>query len=388
MTAKNPRYDGVNVFVFDLAKLRPGDLILAKNAEAESFKGRVRSDAIVKATGGNFSHALLCTKPPVLIEAIGEGVSNISALISFVHDLKNVRVLRYRDEEVARKAGSVALGFLGQGYSVRDAIRSVLPGDTATQPAGDRTFCSALVATAFQAAGALEFQNISPMKITPATLENMGGFADVTVELFTEVLAPPNVEAMSALDGVRVLSPMAEQAPLFNSYHAKLSPLIEEIITRHATMLNRKPITFLKCLGFLINGFRVCAELPPGVEKDAVLKDLTSIDAVALELISEGKIRAMLKDANLVEAESTTHTLSESFKLKPDIDVKNLRGIVATTKQQISTRSGILESPLTPAGYSSAWDEWLAINREVIESMKRRLTALEEVLERLESYAK
>jgi hypothetical protein len=128
MIERNPEYDGLYVFKPNLAELQSGDIILTRNAETTSFKGKAQSDAIARATGGNFSHALLCSIPPTLIEAIGDGVSNVSAQICFVHDLQHVRVLRYPDQTIARAAGSAALKFVGQGYSVRNAIRSIFPG--------------------------------------------------------------------------------------------------------------------------------------------------------------------------------------------------------------------------------------------------------------------
>jgi hypothetical protein len=64
MAERNPRYDGLDVFKPDLNKLLSGDVFLTRNAVSTSFKGKVQSDAIANATGGNFSHALLCTIPP------------------------------------------------------------------------------------------------------------------------------------------------------------------------------------------------------------------------------------------------------------------------------------------------------------------------------------
>src|SRR5665213_2267465 len=109
MNERNPRYDGLHVYTVDLGKLMPGDVLLTRNVEAASSKGRFQSGAIMKATRGSFSHALLCTVPPTFIEAVGHGVSNLTMLSCFAHDLKNVRMLRYHDSSIAKNAGSEAL---------------------------------------------------------------------------------------------------------------------------------------------------------------------------------------------------------------------------------------------------------------------------------------
>ena len=126
MVERNPKYDGLHVLRLDLSRLNSGDVLLTRNVETASFIGKFVSDRIAKATRGNFSHALLCTRPPTLIEAIGHGVSNISGQICFAHDLKNVRLLRYHDSAIAGEAGSAALSFLGRKYSVYAALRSIL----------------------------------------------------------------------------------------------------------------------------------------------------------------------------------------------------------------------------------------------------------------------
>src|SRR5262249_5765908 len=127
MIARNPKYDGLHVYKIDVSKIRAGDVLLTRNVETSSTKGRLQSSAIMRATRGSFSHALLCTVPPTFIEAIGHGVSNLSVLTCFAHDLKNVRLLRYHDASIAAKAGSEALPLVGQKYSIKKAVRSILP---------------------------------------------------------------------------------------------------------------------------------------------------------------------------------------------------------------------------------------------------------------------
>src|SRR5262245_20654569 len=79
MVERNPKYDGLHVYKIDIGKLLPGDVLLTRNVETASSKGKLQARAIMKATRGSFSHAMLCTVPPTFIEAIGQGVSNVSA---------------------------------------------------------------------------------------------------------------------------------------------------------------------------------------------------------------------------------------------------------------------------------------------------------------------
>jgi len=72
MVERNPKYDGLHVFKLDLNRLNSGDVLLTRNAETASSTAKLVSDLIAKTTGGNFTHALLCTKPPTFIEAVGE----------------------------------------------------------------------------------------------------------------------------------------------------------------------------------------------------------------------------------------------------------------------------------------------------------------------------
>ncbi|MDG9697719.1 hypothetical protein QC281_47570, partial [Streptomyces sp. DH17] len=140
------------------------------------------------------------TTPPTLNEAIDGGVSNINTHTCFNQDLKHVRVLRYPEAAIASAAASAAMMSFAKEYSVRAAISSVVPGVHLDQPHDDRTFCSALVAASFRAAGAPEFQTINPMKTTPATLQKSAHFDDVTTDVLKRVLSFENIENMSALD--------------------------------------------------------------------------------------------------------------------------------------------------------------------------------------------
>uniref|UniRef100_A0A974AIW0 Permuted papain-like amidase enzyme, YaeF/YiiX, C92 family n=1 Tax=Bradyrhizobium quebecense TaxID=2748629 RepID=A0A974AIW0_9BRAD len=380
MKQQDPRYNGLWVFKPDLTKLRPGDVILTRNAEAISFKGKRRSDIIAKVTGGNFSHALICTALPTLIEALPDGVSNISVQNCFVHDLKHVRVLRYPNQAIARAAASEAFKFFGKEYSVPAALRSVLPGVPILESSDGKTFCSALVAAVYRAAGAPEFASIHPMKTTPATLEKSGHFADVTSEVFVSILSPNNIEQMSALDGDRAVSPMAGQSKLLNSYYARLSVPIGEFFAQYPTLTLKKPTSFFECLAFINSACIAANRLPDHAEANKARAQVKFIDDLAFELLSEGKWQAMMMAAQAIDDSSMQYSLDESFKVNPDVNLADTLGMIKATQDQIASRSSILSDPV---GQSRAWDEWVRMTHEAVSELNVRLNVLNEVLERV-----
>ncbi|SFQ01814.1 Permuted papain-like amidase enzyme, YaeF/YiiX, C92 family [Bradyrhizobium sp. Ghvi] len=380
MKEKNPRYNGLWVFKPDLTKLRPGDVILTRNAEASSFKGKRRSDIIAKVTRGKFSHALICTALPTLIEALADGVSNISAQNCFVHDLKHVRVLRYPNQAIARAAASEAFKFFGKEYSVQAALRSVLPGVPISDSGDDRTFCSALVAAVYRAAGAPEFASVHPMKTTPATLEKSAHFADVTSDVFVSILSPSNIEEMSALDGDRAVSPMAGQSKLLNSYYAKLSVPIDEFFAQYPTLTRKKPTSFFECLPFINSACIAANRLPDHPEANEARERVRFIDDLAFEMLSEGKWQAMMRAAQAIDDESMRYSLEESFKADPDVNLADTLGMIKATEAQIASRSSIL---IDPVGQSRVWDEWVRMTHEAVSELNTRLNVLNEVLERV-----
>jgi hypothetical protein len=382
MTERNPKYNGFFVYVFDGNKLQRGDVVLTRNVESSSFKGKAVSDAIAVGSRGDFSHALLCTTPPTLIEATDGGVSNINSHRCFVHDLKHVKVLRYPHAGVANAAASAALMSFGKGYSKRAAIASVLPGVHLSQPHDDRTFCSALVAASFRAAGAPEFRSIDPMKTTPAKLQKSAHFTDATTDVLKRVLSPENIEEMSALDGDRRPSPMAGQAKLLNTYYSALSVPIDDLMATYPGLIGPRPSSFFECLLFISTMCLGVRELPDTEEAFDIRQRANAIDELAFTLLSEGKWQAMETNVEAVDDQSMLYTLSESFKADPDIDLDDTLDVIRQSRDQIRSRGSILNDPARPAGHSLVWDEWAKLTRNSLRYFEKRISVLTEALER------
>jgi hypothetical protein len=381
MIERNPKYDGLHVYKIDVAELLPGDVLLTRNVETASSKGKLQSNAIMRATRGNFSRALLGTVPPTFIEAVGHGVSNLSAVTCFAHDLKNVRLLRYHDLSIAKSAGSEALPLLGQRYSIRKAVRSILPSATLAEVPDNELFCSALVAAAFRKTGAKELETVDPMKVTPATLEKAAYFTDVTEAVFVRILSPSNIEEMSALDGDRAVSPLGGQAELSQEFCSALLPMIRNLIDGTPELTFKKvPANFLECLMFIAAAQAASSKLPSEIGSNVRMK-ISAIDNAAYELLADGRFEEMQRNATARDEKSLQYTINQSFLPDPDIDLEDTRALIAATRQQISSRSTLFDYRERMEG-TQATKKWLEVSTEIVEVLKRRLAGLEESFRR------
>ncbi|WP_192711695.1 hypothetical protein [Methylobacterium sp. OAE515] len=375
----DPKFDGLKIFVADISLLRTGDVLLTRNRMTTSLNDRRQADIISVLSGGNFSHALLCTGSPTFIEAVGLGVSNLSLQNCYAHNLTDVRLLRHHDDSIASAAGNWALTRLGQNYSVRLAFESILPSKIV--PREDRgTFCSALVATAYRAVGAREFADSDPLKITPATLEHSSCFHDVTNTVFKQILAPRNAERMSALDGDRSPSPVSEQAFIHAEIYAAIFSKIHDIVLRYNLPGNKIPDTFMDVLLFIVELRKV------GKYRDApqeFQRDIDLLDVLLREAMSRSRLEMMLYESIKADDNYLERTIRESFDSKPDLDVESLRSMLKATMDQIARRGSIMDNADYPRGLSQAWDLWLDLTERSLSAFAVRRQVLEETISRL-----
>lgn len=372
-------YDGQSIYKADLSKLAVGDVLLTRNRQAHSFKGRRMADAIALGAQGHFSHALLCNLPPTFVEAIKSGVSILSLQNCFSHNLRDVQMLRYQNSDLSKAAGTWVETRMGQGYSIWKAIRSVVPNASATDADG-KTFCSALVATAYRAAGAPEFLTVDPMKVTPATLERMTCFTNVTDKVFNKILAPGNTEKMTALDGERAASISAQQTVFYQRFCNHLVPRIEVLLRSNPEYNYPCPKTFFECLEFLIRSMNIEVSC---VSSDFRAK-LEKIDHDAHSLLSNGALDEMLSLMIEVEAMEARRLLETSFLEKPDVGLKDITNIYSATTQQILERSHVFSDLSLSRGVSITWDKWLDLTKRSVDAMRNRAAVLKEVIERIQ----
>lgn len=149
------------------------------------------SRAIRIGTWSQFSHAAICTDPPLFVEAVGVGVRPRSILGMGVRDKQWVRVLRLkadmanhadRTSEAARHADR----YLVHGYWVGGALATKLPGVSLRKRS--KFFCSHLVAQAYMEAGIDLVPGLPPSKVTPKAISHSSLLCDIT----EDILIPTN----------------------------------------------------------------------------------------------------------------------------------------------------------------------------------------------------
>ncbi|MBB3349807.1 hypothetical protein [Sphingomonas sp. BK069] len=368
----------------DVGALRPGDILLTRNVEASGRKGNKDSMVIRRVTNGRFSHALICSSPPSFVEAIGSGVSTLSLARCFAHEIANVRVLRHPDLRISARAARLAQYEVGRDYSLAGAIGSVFPAATIGL-IGDRgIFCSALVAHVFAAAGCLAFQSLAMHRVTPAALDDMDFMVDVTAEIFRPALAPRNVEAMSALDGDRVLTPSARQTAISNAFAKALLPEADRIAATYPELELQVTPALNGILDLLVKA-NERSDRVEGARRADLLADLVAFDELAASGLIRSGLSELLTEVMAADDEMLQRSLEQSFQARPDIDVVAMRGYLKASREQLATRRGGLRQ----------WESWglhrskavtinHAIDSRAAEATERRVRLLEEIIGRID----
>jgi len=382
--AHNPSYNGRMVFLPKVGELRPGDIVLTRNVEGSQAKGIKASETIQALSGGLFSHALVCSVPPTFVEALPDGVSNLTLARCFAHDLKNVRVLRYPDAEIARKASVLAQVQVGRTYSKRKAAASIFPDAIIDEIQNRGIFCSALVAQAFSDAGAPQFAATKVNKTTPATLEKMADLIDITDQVFRQVLAPNNIEEMAALDGDRMASPSARQTALTMGFSRALIPLTDAVREQFPEAELELVNTFYEAIQFVVFAMdaREKVPLPRRAEFDAAVG---ALDDMSASLIDNGKLKAVADEMASIDTRQLQRELTASFDSKPDIDLAHMRAMAEAAVQQIARREAAIAELINwNSGRSKAMNAWIAFDQPVLDLIRTRQAVFNEILGRLQ----
>lgn len=180
------------LYRFDIDSLLPGDVILTTNRRS------LISAVIRKVTKSNFSHAAICSDPPILIEAIGPGVCRVSAARLAFMGLSNVAVYRIDKEHkavypaTAAKAAIIASNKLLCGYYLKGAISTRIKAFNSEER--NRFFCSHLIAASYKEAGLDLLPDKSPDFVTPGDLCHTPYLADVSQEVLVPIEFPELVD--------------------------------------------------------------------------------------------------------------------------------------------------------------------------------------------------
>jgi hypothetical protein len=194
--------------------LRPGDIVLTASKSAGGKGIRATTFAAV-------SHAMICVQHGSVIDSTGDGVQARNLQRELFKAFERVYAFRLReplDPERLAQIINFARSEVGTRYSVREAVRSVLPG---RRPRERRQFCSRLVARAYASVGVqlvadADYCTPDQLRRSPLLIELKGITETVSAQELAAWRARPNPIAMThaaqnaILDGVRELDPMVE----------------------------------------------------------------------------------------------------------------------------------------------------------------------------------
>lgn len=378
----NPFYDGRTVLLPLVGELRPGDILLTRATSVLGPGHGVQSKGIRLATWGAFSHALICSEPPIMIEAIGTGVSTLSLGRCYAHDWRSVRVLRHPDPSVAQDAARAAQLQVGRDYSVRRAIRAAFPKVVADRLADTGIFCSALVAQSYVGAGEALFAATPIERTTPATIERIEGLEDVTRLLFREGLAPRNLRAMVPLDAHAPPSPSARQTAISGRYAKALMSDAEALADQMPGQLDIVP-THFGLLDLVMDGLKAADAVRP---PNTMLTDAArQLDHGLAKRIRSGELAEVHADLQRIEGAELASAVKASFDPAPDIDVAAMQALLLTTLRELDVRrraASAMEAWNGP-GNSEAVAAYVELERGAIGSMEMCATLFREILDRI-----
>lgn len=378
---RSARFDGRTVFLPNVDRLRPGDILLTFNGEGEGAKSAKLPRAIRRVTGGTFSHAMVCSEPPALVEATLAGVGIVSLSRCFAFQIENVRVLRHPDSAIAGRAAKLAQLEVGRDYSITRVAQAATRGRTL---AGDRgTFCSALVAQVFTAAGATEFARTPIEKTTPATIEGLDTLQDVTANIFREAPAPRNAETMTALDGDPAPTPSSCQTEISSRYAKALLPEADRLVAAHPTAALRVTPTYWGMLDLVLRAHDAAASLRPA-EAMQLVAATDAIDRKLADLIGSSELRVLLEEFQAIEGEEISRAVAQSETASPDIDRASLASVVETTRKQLGVRRAALDQMTEwNAGRSRAVEAYCELEAMTVASLEARQNAFRQILARI-----
>lgn len=147
------------MFILDMSVLRVGDILLTREKKFISKGVRLFSQ-------GDYSHAMLYVARASYIHSDRDGVHSGNIQRKLFDRADDVKVVRVNDEKYIRLACDYARNKIGTEYSIKDAIKSVLPKEDMTP--SDKQFCSRLVAESYEYAGLNLVKN--PKFCTPSEL--------------------------------------------------------------------------------------------------------------------------------------------------------------------------------------------------------------------------
>jgi hypothetical protein len=162
-------------FALIAERMQVGDIVLVSRAAFWPFWIRL-------FTLSKYSHALICTKPGTLLEAVPDGVLRQDVFEIYATKRKWLRVLRPKRALMPNESGLNVEHYAEQKYEYKyskiGAIATIVPRWTFDDPGA--VFCSRLVAEAYAEYGLNLCPGKDLRKIKPGTLAKSPELDNVT----------------------------------------------------------------------------------------------------------------------------------------------------------------------------------------------------------------
>jgi len=186
------------LYVLDPAKVLQGDIVLTTGDRWTSWTIRT-------VTRSPFSHAAICTRPDMLIEAQPTGITRALVSMTCSPTIGSLAVLRLKPglsnvDTFGLSVADYAESFYGRAYSVKGALASPLP--VKGPDSGSALFCSQLVVEAYRSVGVDLLPGVEPNKVVPGALINSVALSNVTDSAVRVVRRKDSeLEYLTLLDG-------------------------------------------------------------------------------------------------------------------------------------------------------------------------------------------
>lgn len=377
-------YVGRKIWLPDVSAFLPGDILLTRNVKGIERKALKQSSVIQLASLGRFSHALICSTPPAVVEAIGPGVSTLSLARCFTHDISHVRVLRFPQAAVARQAATLAQQEVGRSYSFKRAVRSIFSPKILSEIDDPGIFCSALVAQAFASAGATPFARTPANHMTPVGISRLPGLLDVTANLFRQTLAPNNINMLSALDGDRVPTLSAEQTQLSAQCAHIIHPLAADLVeTYPEAELDMVPSIF-GLIEFVVRAVEAIDGISKNRRRDYA-KRINDIDHKLSNFLDSGAYENLVRRIAVVDDHMLETALHQSFSVQPNIDRVAMHNLLTASTGGVIERRDAIIFWQRRGGHLAAVRAYLRIETQVMQMLAARNDVLNDILRRIRS---
>lgn len=358
---------------------------------SDSRISRFSAFCIKTATGGNFSHALICSYPPSLIEALPGGARKLSLSRCWVHNIEHVKVLRAESAspEALAEAGKLAEDEIGKPYSAIlalfsqqrlragfDRLKMLFSVDELKQGMTSRKiFCSMLVAKAYAEAGISGFE-YPYYKINPTDIQNNPHLTDVTREIFPKqaIYGSEYLSLMAFLDGERPFGFTEKQTLEYSKIaEALLSPAIE--------FVNKVSVRGLKFNPTFFGMIRLIQGCDPASLNTTDRKMFDDFDQNFFNAMRSSNILSILGELYAAENDRVHRLISDNCSSKIPSDELTQKYLATQANYKNMFKQVSLLKELNERWRSKAIEEYLRIQDYSLEYHNQQINLTRHAIE-------